>query len=133
MRTQELFVKKLLTALNARLSRRLGGPQWNRHCEERSDEAIYAGTLWPYGLLRFARNDEAGCASSGQALSDRTPPTRASRSLERGRIPCQQARMRGILAFGRFGEKPAERPNESVPREFPAPANREFSAEQRGS
>jgi len=29
-----------------------------RHCEERSDEAIHSFTVWPNGLLRFARNDE---------------------------------------------------------------------------
>jgi hypothetical protein len=32
-----------------------------RHCEERSDAAIYALELPPTGLLRFARND-ACCA-----------------------------------------------------------------------
>ncbi len=34
----------------------------NRHCEERSDEAIQraSGALCPPGLLRFARNDERG-------------------------------------------------------------------------
>jgi hypothetical protein len=47
-----------------------GGPdledarEWNRHCEERSDEAIQrtSGALWSPGLLRFARNDE-GCST----------------------------------------------------------------------
>jgi hypothetical protein len=45
-----------------------GGPglekprERNRHCEERSDEAIQraSGALCSPGLLRFARNDEAG-------------------------------------------------------------------------
>src|SRR6266852_7840484 len=32
-------------------------PSNNRHCEERSDEAIQFSALRCYGLLRFARND----------------------------------------------------------------------------
>jgi hypothetical protein len=40
-----------------RISNSQNAENRNRHCEERSDEAIHSSFMPRYGLLRFARND----------------------------------------------------------------------------
>ena len=53
---------------------------WNRHCEERSDEAIQGnvGALRSLGLLRFARNDDRGSTQMQIARAIVQQPRRLS-------------------------------------------------------
>ena len=79
VRTAAAFKSEMAAAVSSVMTAFRKGPALNRHCEERSDEAIQGRVRRP-GLLRFARNDEVSASrlAGAQYLSSARPVVSAA-------------------------------------------------------